>query len=226
MVQSLVELTVYPMAPLQRFYKLPQDKQNRILDVAAEDFATHGYKGASLNRIIKAAGVSKGAMYYYFEDKADLFVSVFRGFDEKFQGLFAIDPDGLTVDNFWGTLSDMGDKALAFSKENPVWLGVGKAFYEIPQDDWFEGTIGVYLRERLGRLHAIIAAGQDLGVVRDDLPIDLLIKLWMGARTVLSEWVLEQWDDLSEGERKEIWSTMLELLRRLLEPRTQGPAQK
>ena len=34
----------------------------------------HGFENASLNRIIKKAGISKGAMYYYFDDKMDLYI--------------------------------------------------------------------------------------------------------------------------------------------------------
>lgn len=41
--------------------------------VAAIDcFAHHGYQGTSIDRIARAAGVTKGAIYYHFKDKEDL----------------------------------------------------------------------------------------------------------------------------------------------------------
>lgn len=49
--------------PRPRFHKLPPAQQQAILLVAFDEFATHGFTGASLNRIIEAAGVSKGSMY-------------------------------------------------------------------------------------------------------------------------------------------------------------------
>jgi AcrR family transcriptional regulator len=33
-------------------------------------------RGASLNRILEQAGISKGSAYYYFDDKADVFLTV------------------------------------------------------------------------------------------------------------------------------------------------------
>ena len=58
-----------------RFENLDRDKQEAILQVAAEEFAERGYEGASINRIIERSGMSKGSVYYYFEDKADLFAT-------------------------------------------------------------------------------------------------------------------------------------------------------
>ena len=62
--------------PLERYFKLPHDKRDRLLGAARGEFAEHGFEQASYNRIIEQAGVSKGAMYYYFADKADLFGEV------------------------------------------------------------------------------------------------------------------------------------------------------
>ncbi len=61
--------------PRPRFNKLAPEKRERIMEAAAKEFAAYGYEGASLNRILEQAEVSKGAAYYYFDDKADLFVS-------------------------------------------------------------------------------------------------------------------------------------------------------
>src|SRR5215831_2823931 len=62
--------------PRPRFQRAPAKKQEAILDAATREFATHGYEGASVNRILLAAGFSKGAFYYYFDDKADLAAAV------------------------------------------------------------------------------------------------------------------------------------------------------
>ena len=70
--------------PTKRFHNLDPDKRAAFLEAAAEEFATHGYTGASLNRIIERAGTSKGAMYYYFEDKADLYATVVRDTVSRF----------------------------------------------------------------------------------------------------------------------------------------------
>ncbi len=71
--------------PRPRFDRLDPDKRRRILAVAAEEFAARGVGNASLNRIIDHAGISKGAAYYYFDDKADLFATVIREGMESFR---------------------------------------------------------------------------------------------------------------------------------------------
>ena len=42
------------------------------MDIAIDCFARYGYQGASIARIAKAAGLTKGAIYYHFKDKEEL----------------------------------------------------------------------------------------------------------------------------------------------------------
>lgn len=60
--------------PQQTFFNLPDDKRQRILDLAIDEFAEHSYKTASISRIVKKAGIAKGSFYQYFEDKKDLYL--------------------------------------------------------------------------------------------------------------------------------------------------------
>ena len=53
-------------------------KQERIIAVAMEHFATHGYEGARAEAIAAAAGVSKGAVFGYFGSKAGLFLAAYQ----------------------------------------------------------------------------------------------------------------------------------------------------
>ncbi len=55
------------------FAELPEDKQKRILNAAYAEFGMHGYKNASTNRMVQAAGISKGTLFYYFNSKNELF---------------------------------------------------------------------------------------------------------------------------------------------------------
>ncbi len=204
------------MAPLQRFEKLDPQKQARILDEAAREFAGRGYNGASLNRIIVAAGISKGAMYYYFEDKADLFVSVCRTFDARAKG--DLDLEHLTADSYWPTFNALIRRAMHVAIEFPEYVGLGKAFYDIPQDQWFEGTIGVYVSEHLGNFTAQIERGQALGVVRDDLPADMLVQLWMAVNTIMDKWALDRWESTPESEREHLMALQFGLMKRMFLP--------
>jgi AcrR family transcriptional regulator len=48
----------------------------KILDEAARLFMQLGYSAVSINDIVKAAEVTKPTLYYYFPDKAELFVQM------------------------------------------------------------------------------------------------------------------------------------------------------
>ncbi|NJN49549.1 MAG: TetR/AcrR family transcriptional regulator [Alkalinema sp. RL_2_19] len=52
------------------------DKAQAILDGALTVFTTQGFAAVSMDRIAKAAGVSKPTLYSYFQDKEGLFVAL------------------------------------------------------------------------------------------------------------------------------------------------------
>ena len=59
-----------------KFRRRPQARPAEILAAALEVFAERGFQGARLEEVARRAGVSKGALYLYFETKADLFRAV------------------------------------------------------------------------------------------------------------------------------------------------------
>jgi AcrR family transcriptional regulator len=65
------------MAGLTRFGNLPQAKRERIVAAALSEFAEHGYKAASVNRIVGRLGIAKGSLFQYFGSKLGLFEYVF-----------------------------------------------------------------------------------------------------------------------------------------------------
>lgn len=72
----------------ERFMKLSQDKKDRILNAAREEFARVPFEDASINQIIKAAGISRGSFYTYFEDKRDLLQYIFQDMNERHEQYF------------------------------------------------------------------------------------------------------------------------------------------
>ena len=57
----------------EKFLKLDEEKQKRIIHAALKEFAEKGYEQASTNQIVKEAGIGKGMLFYYFETKEKLF---------------------------------------------------------------------------------------------------------------------------------------------------------
>lgn len=52
------------------------DTRTRILDAAARVFARHGFAGATLDQVAADAGMTKGAVYWHFASKADLYLAL------------------------------------------------------------------------------------------------------------------------------------------------------
>ena len=59
--------------PSSTFFRLPEEKRQRLLDAAWEEFSRVSFADASINQIIKEAGIPRGSFYMYFQDKEDLF---------------------------------------------------------------------------------------------------------------------------------------------------------
>ena len=53
--------------------------KKKLIECAKAEFMEKGYMKASLRNICKAAGVTTGAMYFFFKDKEELFESVAGG---------------------------------------------------------------------------------------------------------------------------------------------------
>lgn len=59
--------------PSTTFFHLPEEKRQRLLAAARAEFVRVPYGEASINRIIREAGIPRGSFYMYFTDKEDLF---------------------------------------------------------------------------------------------------------------------------------------------------------
>ncbi len=62
------------------FYNLPDEKRNRIVEAIMNEFASAATEKVSINRIIKAANISRGSFYQYFDDKVDLVEILIKAF--------------------------------------------------------------------------------------------------------------------------------------------------
>ena len=59
--------------PTATWERLPEARRRAVLDAAEAEFAERGFSGGSLNTIVREAGIAKGSLFQYFEDKADLY---------------------------------------------------------------------------------------------------------------------------------------------------------
>lgn len=58
------------------FYKLPEEKKQRIIIAAKREFSRVPLEKALISNIIRDAGIPRGSFYQYFENIEDLFVYI------------------------------------------------------------------------------------------------------------------------------------------------------
>jgi AcrR family transcriptional regulator len=57
--------------------------RGQLIEVATGLFAEHGYEGTSIEAVLSAAGVSRGALYHHFGGKEALFRAVLEALTER-----------------------------------------------------------------------------------------------------------------------------------------------
>jgi len=78
--------------PRSTFFNLPEDKRARVVEALKAEFAARPYARASVDRVIGAAGVSKGSFYQYFDNKEDAYAHLVRELMSARVGLTASGP--------------------------------------------------------------------------------------------------------------------------------------
>jgi AcrR family transcriptional regulator len=202
------------MAPLPRFEKLPEDKRRTILDAAAAEFAEHGFEGASFNRIIEQAGISKGAMYYYFADKADAYGAVIDDVLARMMEIVESIPAPEDAEGFWRWLEEANERTNEAFLADPQLGALARHLYHSA------GADPVY-RRLLARsrdwTEEVLSEGQRLGAVRDDLPLDLLAEALLGLGAAMDRWFADALEHRPVEELKPLMRKATELARDLME---------
>lgn len=74
--------------PTSTFFRLPEEKRQRLIDAAWEEFTRTSFADASINWIIHEARIPRGSFYQYFADKEDLFWHLLSGVQEHISNVF------------------------------------------------------------------------------------------------------------------------------------------
>ena len=61
----------------ERFFALPLEKQARLVNAGFKVFGLNEYKKASTEDIAREAGISKGYLFYYFQNKKALYLFLY-----------------------------------------------------------------------------------------------------------------------------------------------------
>ena len=128
--------------PKDTFFNLLEEKRERIIEAAIDEFATHSFYQARVTAIADQAGIAKGSFYQYFEDKMDLFKYLLDLLVEK--KMTYINQDMIVNRNkydFFQLLREAFLSGIRFAKENPRLLPIGIMLandQELYQEIWGE----------------------------------------------------------------------------------------
>lgn len=204
--------------PRPRFEKLTTEKQERILEAAAREFAAQGYDGASMNRILAQAGISKGAAYYYFDDKADLFMTAVFHYSQIMMSDLTLEPDALTFESFWPTLAEQYRQQFLQALDRPWMFGLFKAAGSLNDEHLNDKRLAIFNIEMQTMLRSLLSKGQSLGLIRTDLADDFLYTLVLGVDEAHDRWLLSQWSQMDSEDVETAVARIIDLLKRLLSP--------
>ncbi|MBO6165048.1 MAG: TetR/AcrR family transcriptional regulator [Eubacterium sp.] len=66
----------------EKFYALPEEKQNRIINAGFRVFSQNSYNKSPVNEIALEAGISKSLLFFYFKNKKELYIFLLKKVEE------------------------------------------------------------------------------------------------------------------------------------------------
>ena len=172
--------------PKATFFNLPDDKRARIVELAIDEFAAHPFRQASLSRIVARAGIAKGSMYQYFENKLDLFRWLI--FDHVGQKKLAYLADAEPPEGLFDQLESMVVAGTRFLLDNPALGRLAQSIVEPSSDPQLRALSRDILAQGHAYMCARVEAAQARGEVRDDLDAELIAHV---LRVVIGQGVID-----------------------------------
>lgn len=104
--------------------RIQREKTEAILAAALDVFSTHGFRGATLDQIAEAAGLSKPNLLYWFASKEEVHrMLLTRLLDTWLEPLARLDPGGDPVAEIVGYVRRKIEMARDFPRESRLFAG-------------------------------------------------------------------------------------------------------
>lgn len=189
-----------------------------ILRAAVDEFAARGFHDASLNRVIEAAGISKGSMYYYFDGKEDLYAYAARTELERLfarLGSFPV-PRAGDAGGFWAMLADYYLRLMTALRADPQLAALIRGWIGASRNPTLQQAQLEMEQAVLPWIEQTLAAGQRIGAVRSDLPSALLIAVVVGMGQAMDTWLMTQQPDADHLPR--LTGALIDMIRGAVRP--------
>jgi AcrR family transcriptional regulator len=206
--------------PLARFETLDESLKGKILDVSKQEFATHGYEDASYNKIIQKIGISKGSMYYYFENKEDLFITCFLDAFTHATGGFGFDYASFPFEDdevlYWDSIKIFSSKQWNDVLHHPLLMSLMRQLTSMGTDHPIFRKLNLLCEglSEYGDIMAILQHGVDIGAIRNDVPLTVLIRM----NQEYEVWLMQELQE-ERLDEQQVVDKFFEMFKQLFETR-------
>lgn len=165
---------------LKKFFSLPVEKQNTIIDAALSAFGTNGYKKTAVSDIAAAAGISKAMVFHYFGSKKALYLYLFEvcgrtlmnEFNEKFDR---------SVTDFFDKIMLATDIKTSVMKKHPAILSYLNSAYFETDAEVREDLQAIFTSEEGEKFRQeLVFDGMDASKFKDGVDPKLVMKMLTG----------------------------------------------
>ena len=201
---------------------LPEAKRRQVTDAAVDEFAAHGYSSASMNTLVKSAGISKGSLFNYFRTKGDLFEGIVDAAFGRVKATVKAVRDDTSGQPLDARLEQLLEAGFAFVTDHPRLASI---YFRVMRSG--DAPFGRQRLEEMGQLSRrflaeLITDARDRGEVAPD--IDPERTAWL--LDAMMERLLSAWHaghlsrDQHEAERREWVASFRHLVACGLQPST------
>ncbi|MEU1388239.1 MULTISPECIES: TetR/AcrR family transcriptional regulator [unclassified Nonomuraea] len=159
--------------------------RQRLLAEATRLFAARGFEGTSVQEIVQAAGVTKGAMYHYFDSKDDLLHEIYaRLLRMQMDRLTRIaDGPGTVRERLHRAAADVVETTTANLDDSKIFF---RSMHLLATEK--QKTVRAERRRYHERFRDLVAEGQRTGVLSDRVPAELVVDYFFGSVHHLGTW--------------------------------------
>ncbi len=115
--------------PSKTFFNLDQNKKQRIIQAATDEFSVYPFHRSSVARIIEKADIASGSFYQYFEDKLDLYKYIISRFQEEKLNYLAPLLQEAENKDFFKLYRQLFSESVKFAMNNPKLQAIASLLY-------------------------------------------------------------------------------------------------
>src|SRR5690242_7805733 len=192
----------------------PAPSRKQLMTAAIDCFARLGYQGTSIDRIARAAGVTKGAVYYHFRDKEELLFEAVKdrigGFEQ--QVLEEVSPAHDALENLRHVVDACFFHATVSNHRRFIITLMVEALDTNPR---LSTEFRNILRRMRAFLTSVVRRGQQRGTLRGDVTPEAAAAVIVGG-IIGAE--VQHYQDPEEIELRRVLDTLVEQMTAWLTP--------